>query len=298
MRILFWNIGDTLTSRKQHLLQVAIDKERPDIFCIAEGTSRMDDCNTLIELFARANYWCYYSPLFSQKTELNLDYRAYDPFGLKVFISNELKLKEQFEFSLQRMGGRIILVKTYLDFIPITLILVHIISKKGSRNSTQEQHYYIGKLRDIIDNETGKITDNNVDPENLGIKERILIFGDFNIEPWETVLNDKLYLMTNFFKKRDKIKRRGEAENIFFNPAVELILSNGHENLAGTYYTERNGWAVFDYLLYNTISGDVNYRIISEFDAQHVLLNPDITIKKSFLNDGIDHLPVIAEIIN
>jgi len=299
MKVLFWNIGEPLSNRKLELIKKAISGEHPDIFCIAEGSPKKKDCENLVNFFAENGYYCYYSPLFCQRTDLKLSYTTYNEYGLKIFVQEKRLIKEEFSFPYERMNGRIVVVKTYIKFIPTTFIFLHCKSKGGSRKSTEDQHAYLMKLRDMIDKNVGKITDNTVDPENMGKKERVIIIGDFNIEPWESAFNNKHYLITSFYRNHNLMKQRKKQSNsIFFNPSAEFIFKTDIENLGGTYYTDNNEWALFDFILFDTKDGEVKYNIITEFDDNSELLNKDKNIKKSFLNDGLDHLPIVAEINN
>lgn len=294
MKALFWNIGSSLNDRKLELISLAISKETPDILCIAEGSPKMDDCELLVESLAKHGYYCYYSPLFSKREELAFDDTNYEEFGLKIFVQDKKILKESFTFPYQRRQGRIVVVKTYIEFQPTTFIFLHSKSKIGTRD---DQVLYIAKLRDMIDNQVGKITDNKVDPENLGEKERVIIMGDFNLDPWDSVLDNNNFLKSSFFNNHNLQKQRKKSKySIYFNPLVEHIFKNKIENLGGTHYTNANKWALFDYILYDTRDGDVDFSILTELDDKTKLLNLDNTITKDFLNDGLDHLPIIAEI--
>jgi hypothetical protein len=299
MKALFWNIGATLTDKKLKLISNAITSESPDIFCIAEGSPKKSDCQTIVDTFLKQGYNCYYSPLFSKKPELKLDYTNYEKYGLKIFVKDNKILKEEFSFSYQRMGGRIIVVKTYINFRPTTFIFLHSKSKSGSDETTKEQHAYILKLRDMIDKDVGKITDNKDNSEIMGSKERVIIMGDFNVEPWEKVLNSKYYLTTSFFRNHNSMKqRKNNKDSIYFNPIVEHIFHTKIENLGGTFYSKNHGWALFDFILYDTKDGEISYNILTELKGGTKLLNEATTIKKTFLNEGLDHLPILTEIID
>lgn len=291
IQLLFWNLGDKLTPEKETLIDEAITKIEPDIFCISEGTPSKINCQTIIDIFQKKGYHCYYSPLHYINNSLEKPY-DYNDLGLKIFVKNENILKGKFEFELQREEGRIVILKTFINFRPTTFILLHCKSLAGSDHSTKEQHVYYVRLKDMLD--IGKVTKNKSNAEIMGDSERLIIAGDFNIQPWESVLNSKSYLQSSFITKHNKIKIRKEDADVFYNPSVEYIISDDNPNLGGTYYTQTHGWAILDYTLYKTEDGKTEYNVITEFKDGSKLLNEDISIKKDFLNFGIDHLPILV----
>ena len=109
----------------------------------------------------------------------------------------------------------------------------------------------------------------------------------------------KKYLRTSFFQNHNSIKQRytDDIKN-YFNPIAGLIFETKINNLGGTYYSDSYGWALFDYVLFDTKDSDIFYDIITEFRGGSKLLNSDETIKKSFLNNKLDHLPIITKINN
>lgn len=294
MKTLFWNIGTSLNDIKLELISKVISKETPDFFCIAEGSPAMKDCQELVDSIAKHGYYCYYSPLFSKRKELAFDNTDYEEYGLKIFVKDEEIIKESFTFPYQRMQGRIVVVKTYIKFQPIVFIFLHSKSKLGTR---EDQILYISKLRDLIDKNVGKITDNKVDPENLGAKERVIIMGDFNLDPWDPIFNNPNYITSSFFRNHNLLKQRKKSnDSIYYNPVVEFLFKSKIENLGGTHHTDTRGWALFDYILYDTRDGEVDFNILTELDNDTKLLNLNNKISKEFINHELDHLPIVAEI--
>lgn len=290
IKLLFWNLGDKLTTDKEKLVLEAIVKISPDIFCISEGTPSIKTCETIIKIFENKGYHCYYSPLHYIKNNLKKPY-DYNDLGLKIFVKNEELLKEKFEFNLQREEGRIVILKTYINFRPTTIILLHCKSLAGSDHSTKEQHIYFVRLKDMLD--LGKVTINKSNKEIMGETERLIIVGDFNIQPWESVLNSKDYLQTSFLTKHNQIKNRKKDADVFFNPSVEYIINIDKPNLGGTFYSQTHGWAILDYLLYKTADGITHYEIITKFIDGSDLLKQELDKEKDFLNYEIDHLPIL-----
>jgi len=283
MKTLFWNIGKKLSDEKLNLIEEAISSESPDIFCVAEGSHSKINCQKIMDVFEKSGYSCYYSPLFYLNEKLKLNYK-YKSNGLKIFIKDENISNTPFSFSLQRQDGRIIALKTFVNFLPTTFIFLHNMSKSGNREVTLEQTEFIGSLSDML-----KIGN----PSSA--TERIIIIGDFNLEPWDNVLRHKKYLSTNFFRIHNSIIQRSENTKNFFNPLAELIFKSNNENLGGTYYSDSSGWALFDYVLFDTKESDITYEIITEFSGGSRLLNYDTEINKSFLHNDLDHLPITTK---
>lgn len=287
MKILFWNIGKELTSKKQDLISQAINQQSPDIFCIAEGSFSISDCQTIVDLSEKKGYKCYYSPLFYQNPILKLNYK-FKRNGLKIFVKDKSIVEENFSFANQRQDGRIVFLKVRINSKLTTIIFLHNFSKSGNREVTDDQRKFISSLTDMI--EIGGISKNT---------QRTIMIGDFNLEPWDNILRHKSYLRTSFIHKHNSITlRKKNIGNHYFNPIAEMIFQSKIENLGGTYYSTNSGWALFDYCLYDTKSMNVEYKVITEINDKNILLNYDTSIDGNFLNQELDHLPIITEIKN
>lgn len=298
MKVLFWNIGKNLIDRKLELLSEAISTEAPDIFCIAEGSRSKEDCQTIIDTFARHNYFCYYSPLAYKTVELNYKYKSN---GLKIFTRQREIVKEQFSFYHQKYDGRIVALKTNIDFFkPTVFIFLHNKSKSGNREVTDPQRVFISELRRFIEalHESALKEVLNTNSEIKPAKQRIIIIGDFNLEPWDNTLRQEIYLNSSFYKKHNAINKRNLTDTNYFNPIAEYIFQSPIENLGGTYYSDSNGWALFDFVLYDTNESNITYNIITEFEGGSKLLDDDILVESEFINDELDHLPIITKVNN
>lgn len=294
MKALFWNIGKKLTDKKKELISEALATELPDIFCIAEGTTSAEKCQTIVDLLGEHDYTCYYSPLFVRDPALKLDY-DYKPQGLKIFYRKDKIVVTPFTFSYQREMGRIIVLKATESYKETTYIFLHNLSKSGNAEVTYNQSDFISNLRGMIS--IGKITSDTEKVDNMG--ERVVIMGDFNLEPWDSILKLKRFLTTSFFQMHNAIhQRKRDDEKYFFNPSVELILNSDVANLGGTFYSDTSGWALYDFVLFDTKDVKATYKILTEFKDGHKLLNYDNTIVNSFLNHELDHLPIVVEIDN
>lgn len=291
MKTIFWNIGDS-SVKKLELISETIISETPDIFCIAEGSHSKGSCQNLIDEFTKHKYSCYYSPLFSDKVELKLDY-GYNAFGLKIFVKDATIPEIPFEFAMQRHEGRIIVLKAFKDYKLTTFIFLHNKSQVG--DPTYKPVPLILSIKEMI--KYGKVTVDATSKEIMGDKERVIIIGDFNIEPWHQILNHKDYLSTAFFVNHNaRNKRKNNSEKCYFNPIMELISKTNIENLGGTYYNDNNGWALFDFVLYDSNNGKVTYDILTKLNTGRILLDEDSSLNKAFLKDELDHLPIITKI--
>lgn len=287
MKILFWNIGKNLSKKKQDLIAHAINEQEPEIFCIAEGSHSMINCQIIIDIFATKFYHCYYSPLDYKNINLKLNYK-YKSNGLKIFVKDKSILKENFSFANQRQDGRIVVLKAIINLRLTTLVFLHNFSKSGNREVTDDQKHFISSLTDMI--ERGQISYDT---------ERIIIIGDFNLEPWDNILRHKKYLKTCFINNHNLITlRKTNLTHHYFNPLAEIIFQSKVENLGGTYYSDGSGWALFDYCLYNSKDTNLTYEIVTEINGGNKLLNYDTSIEGGFLNNDLDHLPIITQINN
>jgi hypothetical protein len=287
MKILFWNIGKDLTYKKQDLIFQVITEQAPDIFCVAEGSTSILNCQIIIDLFETSGYTCYYSPLFYNYSRLKLNYK-FKKNGLKIFIKDKSILKENFSFANQRQDGRIVVLKATINLKLTTIVFLHNFAKSGNREVTDDQRKFISSLTDMI--EIGRVSKDT---------ERLIVIGDFNLEPWDNILRHKSYLKTSFIHKHNSINlRKTNNNNYYFNPIAEMIFHSKIENLGGTYYSDSNGWALFDYCLYDTKNMIVTYDVITEINEENILLNYDMSIHGNFLYEELDHLPILTEIID
>lgn len=283
IKALFWNIGKNLTDKKIELLNEATLFFKPNIFCIAEGSISKDDCRKIEYIFSNNGYNTFYSPLFSDQAELQPSY-SYFSWGLKIFISKGTVIKNAFSFADQRQMGRIVLLKIFFNYKEIAFIFLHNKSKEGETHETLSQTDNIKAIYDMVS--VGK---------TIPQEDRIIIMGDFNLFPWDRLLEHKEFLNTSYFQNRSSILQRHE-EKCYYNPIVDYLSQSKTPNLAGTYHSNKSGWALFDFILYDKKDhGEPQFDIITKFN-QTILLNPAPEIKKSFFNYGIDHLPIITTI--
>lgn len=283
IKAIFWNIGNELTDKKLELLSEAISSSKPDIFCIAEGSRSKSNCQRIVDVFLKNEYQAFYTPLFSDQEDLKPSY-TYDGWGLKIFISKTTVIKSPFSFTEQRENGRIVVLKTFFNYQEIAFIFLHNKCKEGETHETLDQTDNIKAIYEMIS--VGKTVSEN---------DRIVIMGDFNLYPWDRLLQHKTYLNTSYFQNRNFILQRND-EKCYYNPIVDYLSKSETINLGGTYHSNSSGWALFDFILYDTKdNGEINFDIIAKLETTE-LLNQATDIKRSFFNHGIDHLPIIITI--
>lgn len=279
MNILFWNLGKEQTKTKLDLLRNCITEHSPNIVCIAEFSYSIDDCKTLHKLFQGLGYECYYSPLFSI-TDTTLAY----PFkrnGLKVYFKPPMSLSDKFSDGHQRYEGRIIRMPVKLGTKSYILYFIHNESKSGTKVPTIAQTIFISKLSDIV-----------LTSPDLNITGEVIILGDFNLEPWDHIMREQKILDTYFVTKYyHQNKRLHKNRTSYYTPITEYIIATTNQNLCGTYFSKKSGWALFDYVLSD--NDNINFDIITNIGDTHLL--DSNTNLKNFMHEELDHLPIIIK---
>jgi exonuclease III len=284
MKIVFWNIGPGFNNKKKDMILQIINSYKPDVFCVAEGSISIKEAEEIEDTFTDTKvYKCYYSPLFYKNTAFNLTY-GWKKNGLKLFYRHNFVPRENFTSFHQRRDGRIVTLDSIINNKKTSLLFLHNFSKSGNREVTDKQKRFIGSLADMIN--LGKINQDS---------EQTLIIGDFNLEPWDNIMRDKEYLDTTFIEKQKNLNQRDTNYNTFHNPLLDYISYSNNTNLLGTYYSNTSGWALFDYVLFNTQSTYITQKIITSLKGTS-LLNNDQSLKKDFLKEEIDHLPILIQI--
>lgn len=287
MNILFWNLGKEfgLQENKYQLLYKLVKQENVDIACFAEGTQSMDYCNLLVKGMRKCGYTNYYNPNMVKVDKYNLNY-PYKSNGLKIFIKNPIILRVPFTFDLQKEMGRIVALDIINNSKVYTIIFLHNFSKNGNRKIDGRQIGFIKSLSEWI-HLRGGITQKS---------DKHFVIGDFNLEPWDYILRKDDYTSINsFFMEKHlnienrKIKTRRSRVH-YFNPLLEYLIPHNELNLAGTYYSENFGWALFDYVLSSNDS-NYNFDIITSIENKQVL-EKDTNASSKLIKYGFDHLPI------
>lgn len=277
MTIIYWNIGERLTSIKKSLIQELISKNDINIICISEGSYSIEECTGLEDLFSSNSYKTYYSPKFSK--EKNLGY-GYIRNGLKIFYRNVV-INDSFQFQFQREKGRIIKLVFDHNSKKYSLIFIHNFSKLGNREVTDQQRLFISTINQML--EFGEENKNDLIP---------IIIGDYNLEPWDNILRTQGYLKSSFLSKHHHLERRKRGNsNVFFNPITESIILDSNLNLGGTYYSDKTGWALYDFPIYDKSKANLEYIILTSIGSTE-LLTKNIEHHNGMVHNEIDHLPI------
>ena len=107
MKIFYWNIKNSLSAEKKSWIENAIDSEKPDVLCIAEGPESIRDCLDIVNIVLSKGYRTYYIPTYYSQDVIANQF-GWNKFGLKVFIKHDTKLMTRFTFGNQKLEGRII----------------------------------------------------------------------------------------------------------------------------------------------------------------------------------------------
>ncbi|MEQ8475512.1 hypothetical protein [Fulvivirga sp.] len=164
------------------------------------------------------------------------------------------------------------------------IIAIHLPSQMWRHMDALKE--YIRDFRIEIDTEIGD-----------SIDEKILIIGDFNVNPYEKPMVDfDGFLASNAILGRKKIKRN-KTRSTYFNPTWRLYST---KNFPGTKYFERPSGSSYDILEFHYLDQVVLSRALAEEiqnDEIYVLErtnNKELLISESNkLCTGIDHLPLV-----
>jgi hypothetical protein len=284
MKILFWNVADPLTEKKERLLQAVAQDHQPAVFCVAEGSHSGPQCQKLIDLFTQLSYRCYYSPLSYRNSKLGFPYK-WLATGLKVFVRNDVQV-EDLTLGHTRERGRIVVLQTQVHNRKTAVVFLHNMAKSGNRAATDEQVLFLSGLPVLLYG--SKLIDQD---------ERVLLIGDFNLEPWDAPMRNEKLLNATFLTKHLQFAQRGSAKGSnYHSPLLEHVIHSKLSNLGGTYYSDTSGWALFDYVLHAGGEQHITYEIITALSSGEELLRTDETLHKSFMTAEIDHLPILVHI--
>ncbi len=278
MRFLFWNINSSISHKKIEWLEKTIDKINPNVLCLAEGPESIHDCNSLLSIIEKKGYRIYYSPTFYNTPVISSQY-GWNKFGLKVLVKNDIPIKSRFVFGNQKLEGRIIYLRFEMNSINYSTFLLHGMSKSGD---DIDQNDFISELSKFIMAKTiGKEQD------------KIVLLGDFNIEPWEELLKKKKYIYSLFYNKSFKYFFDKPIQRIYISPIFDYIQNHPNECLIGTFYNE-NYISILDFPLLSKNFDNYKMDILSEIDGETLIIEKN---GKHLLPDGFDHLPISLQIL-
>jgi len=278
MKIFYWNINKALTNSRTNWLEKAISEKDPDIFCIAEGPESIADCNDFVNQFTQDKYYSYYSPTLYSDDVISKQF-GWNKLGLKVFVKEGVTLKSRFSFANQKIEGRIIYMRFEKEGVMYSLFFIHGMSKAGD---DLNQNDFVIELSQFIMTKT-------INKED----DRIIVLGDFNIEPWEELLKKKRYIYSLFFEKMQNYYSDKPIKRIYSNPAFDYIQAHTNQDLIGTFYNE-SYISLFDFPLLTNNIKNAEFDIITQISGQDILIKKN---SKDILVDGFDHLPITLKIL-
>lgn len=280
--ILFWNIKDFPSERKKEQIQYLLTEKEPAIFCIAEGTNSIVQCNRIVQFIEEQGYKCFYNPLFYQNEQIHYSL-DWNPKGLKVFIKKEIEV-DKFQFNFQQHDGRIVFIpfktKTNEHYL---VFLIHCYSKQ---KDDYDRITFFNRLNDFI----------KLKKQQYPKIKKTIIAGDFNTEPWENIVQRKKGIKSYFLEKRYHFykERQTTGKVIFYNPFSEYIQKHPKPDLIGTFYN-KNYISLIDFALFSSEIENTDY----EIEIINKISNTDLLIPqntKVLIENGFDHLPISIEL--
>jgi hypothetical protein len=274
MKICFWNIAPGMTATRQVFIESLISEKGPDVFCVAEGPRSIDACQLFVSAIENLGYESYYNPLFYTNPKYNIPY-GWERFGLKVFTKRSHISTNQFNFTDQKIDGRII----YLRIHDISIFFLHATSKV---QESIKQHFFIVELSNFIRTKTRDNPD-----------DRIVLAGDFNAEPWDDLLRSREFIESHFYKKSFEFHAAASLDNrVYWNPILMHVDTASNQNLIGTHF--KNKWfGFFDFALFSKNITTPSIEIVTEIDSTNLLKPSDRTCE---MVDEFDHLPIMFDI--
>jgi len=293
LKILSWNIGkydgklgtvlkEESIKKKFEVLEDLIKNEKPDIFCVVEGTISKEDTR-LKELFETYEYEVYFEPEFVNKEVYKdlFEFKTYDSYGLKIFVKNIFK-KNIAPFDPSRAIHKGRLVNIELLNQQGVIIFLH----RNMSRPQKEQHEFISALYDwCFKGKLGLVANN------------IFIVGDFNLTPWSSdyFSEESGYLLSEFVENIYKVKKRND--NCFYNPVINYLSTTDKINMGGTFYSNNYGWGIFDFALIRDFEKDKHaFELITSSNKYEILNTSDKTLTRNFINHDFDHLPIKLKI--
>jgi exonuclease III len=281
MNIITWNIGEygrdcKIFPRKFRVLRELIMQDKPDVFCIIEGTQSKNFNRLLKHLFRVEGYSCYYDPSIPANRQGEFDWNDFHKYGLKIFVKIET------EITLPNLEPSSILFKGRLIRIEIDdFLFIFLHRNRSAENYDQDQ--FIGQIKKWV---TSRQKDR--------IKN-VFILGDFNLSIWDEKYfsENSGYIRTSFVNRQYELRISEDFGVDFFNPIIDVINRKDQLNLGGTYYNENNqyGWAILDYVLVKEWDRKTeNIDLLTSF-GKYDLINSDKDSQK-YINYKFDHLPI------
>lgn len=277
MKLLYWNVKESISDEKKSWIENAISSEQPEIICIAEGPESIRDCEEIESFITQKNYRTYYAPTLYLNPIISNQF-GWNKYGLKVFHKANINLKTRFAFGNQKLEGRIIYLRFEKDAICYSTFLIHGMSKVGDEIN---QSSFICELSSFVRAKTiGRETD------------RIIIMGDFNLEPWDDLLKNKTYIHSFFYPKLFDYYSVRLTNRVYYNPILNYIQNHADENLIGTFYNDKY-ISILDYPLVSKGFNNYEFNILTSINGNSLMKSKQ---GKHLLHDNLDHLPITLKI--
>ncbi|MFC0878823.1 hypothetical protein ACE01N_19665 [Saccharicrinis sp. FJH2] len=278
-KILFWNVGKVLDNNKLKLISTTLNKYSPNIVCIAEGSHSQNDCLKIEQELIVADFTKYYSPLLG-KEKFGIQYISN---GLKIFYK-DCSITNDFDFYFQRQDGRIVKFELNNNGETISLIFLHNYSKNGDREYTTKQTILLSDLNQLLKN-------SKLDTE----ESKVVLLGDFNLEPWDNLLRTPDLLDSYFLSKHlGWAEKKKKKESLLFNPITEKMIFDKSTQIGGTFFSQSLGWTLFDYPIYNRKTLKLNFKIITEISNEISFDSKNGSDCDDLINNNFDHLPILV----
>ncbi len=277
MNIIYWNVNSGVPLEKTKWIDDLILEHSPDILCIAEGPESIEACTDFVTHINGKGHKSYYNPTLFDGDSIGGQF-GWNRFGLKVFIKKGFKLLTKFAFGNQNSEGRIVYLRVADNSSFYSIFLIHGVSKSGDEI---KQAQFMAILFQFIKAKSFDKKD-----------ERIIVLGDFNLEPWDDLLRSEKYIFSHFYRKSFLYHSHKKVDFISFNPVLEYLQQQDDAELVGTFYNEKF-LSILDFPLLSENLSNFNFEILTEVNKARLL-----RVKKTrqTLVDGFDHLPIHLKI--
>lgn len=231
LRFIFWNIKDNQTDELKDAIQ-ALSSEC-DFLVLAENDNIPDSEIEVLTGFKvllhpgmrTSNRWLYIYCKSENHNKLSFNSKSEttseDELPLSVSSSEEFqKYLNRFE---RLLLFEVILDKKETGVDKLLIGITHMVSKYSA--DSMKQRLYANKIRQTIDKAL------QADPSSF--QERCILFGDFNLNPFEDIMSDPLCFRSykSFSDTINTSSIYGENPFAFYNPCHFL---KGEETLNGT----------------------------------------------------------------
>ncbi len=298
IKFVFWNINDNQTVDLKEALTLL--SAEYDFLVLAENDNISDSEIEALTGFKvlllpgmrTSNRWLYIycKEEYLNKLSFNSKSETTSADELPISVSSS----EEFQKYLNRFERlllfEVILNKKETGVEKLLIGITHMVSKYSA--DSMKQRLYANKIRQTIDNAL------QADPSSF--QERCVLFGDFNLNPFEEIMADPLCFRSykSFSDTLNTPSFYGENPFAFYNPCHFL---KGEETLngltciiPGSFYFENTigeKWNTFDQIIYTPNAKDSiiesSIELITNVGGKS-LITEDVLPSKLYS----DHLPI------